>query len=155
MSLINAYGDSTITVWEVDNDGHKVSVPIVNESKQVIGNKIILEGLPDEQYRVFIDGFVELNIRDKIVETNQFKVDYRSGTGIVFVHPDLDGQWITISKYNSRGVYYLPASRVWTKLGSAGEVIETLEDALTIVENISGDIENIANIANEAVTAKK
>lgn len=153
MSLINAYGDPTITVWEVDDNGEKISIPIQNEKKQVNGNRIILEGLPDEQYRVFIDGFVEVGIRDEITEPNQFKVDYRRN-GIVFVHESLNGQWLTVGRYYSRGVYYLPASRIWTKLGDAGEVLETLEDALVVIENISGDIGEIIEIIENATNIK-
>lgn len=141
MSMIN-YGDPTITVWEVDNNGDKVSVPILNEKKQVTGNKIVLEGLPDEQYRVFIDGFVEVNIKDKITLPSQFKVDYRKN-GIVFVHEGLDGQWLTISKYSSRGMYYLPASRVWTRVDDFGNVIETLAG---VVEKIQPAIDLADNI---------
>lgn len=140
MSIINAYGDSTITVWELDDNGQKISVPIQNESKQVIGNKIILEGLPDEQYRVFIDGFVEIDIKENITEPNQFKVAYRNGTGSLFVHESLDGQWITVSKYFSKGQYYLPASRIWIKLSVDGEVIQTLDGAFDILDNQSANI---------------
>lgn len=124
------YNDQTITRWEVDEFGNKVSVEILNETKQIIGNKIVLEGMPDEFYRVQINGFTEIDLNQSIVATNQFKVDYRK-TGVVYFHPDLDGQTVTINKYFSRGLIYFPASRIWTKidLGDVTETLDTLTEA--------------------------
>lgn len=162
MSFINSYGDPTITTWEVDDNGNKISVPVLNETKQVVGNKFTLEGFPDEQFRVFIDNldirsddepniiqFVEINIKEKITETNQFKVDYRK-TGNVFVHESLDGKWLNVSKYSSRGLIYLPASRIWTKVDDFGEVIETLDSAVAKIELVGDAIANLDNSINTA-----
>ena len=154
MSIINAYGDATITNWELDDNGQKISIPMVNERKQVIGNKIVLEGLPDEQYRLFIDGFVEIDIKEKIIESNQFKVAYRNGTGVVFFHESLDGQWITVGKYFSKGQYYLPASRIWTKINDFGEVTSTLDNVVERMDEVSGTIINLDNAIKNANNTK-
>lgn len=143
MSMIS-YGDPTVTVWEIDDNGNKISVPVNNIDYQVIGNKIVLDGLPDEQYRVHIDGYVEINIRDKIIEVNQFKVDYRK-SGVVFVHPSLNGTWITVTSYYSKGVIKYPSNRIWTTVNINGEVTETLDEALDVLNNRSSEGEN--NIA--------
>ena len=114
MSMIN-YGNPTITTWEVDSFGNKVSVPRLGEQKQVIGDKFTLEGLPDEQQRVSINGYTEIDINQPITSPTQFKVDYKK-TGNVFMHPSKDGQTITVTKYSSRGMIFMPASRIWTKV---------------------------------------
>lgn len=150
--MIN-YGDQTITTWEVNDDGVKVSVPITNRDHQIIGNKIVLDGYPDEGYRVFIDGMVEINIRDKITEHNQFKVDYRKN-GVVYFHPSLDGQWITVSSYHSRGMVFWPASRIWTKIDDFGNVIETLDSVVSKIEVISGVITDLDNVLADAHATK-
>lgn len=140
MSIMNSYGDATVAVWEVDNNGEKISIPILNEPKQVIGNKFVLEGIPDEQYRVFINGLVEIDIKDKITNANQFKVDYRKN-GVVFVHDSLDGQWLTVSSYSSKGLVYMPASRIWTKLSVDGKVTQTMDGAFDILDSQSDSIQ--------------
>ena len=145
MSIINAYGDPTITIWEVDDNGEKISIPVLNETHQVIGDKFTLMGLPDEQYRVVIDGFIEIDIKEKITETNQFKVDYRK-SGIVFVHHSLDGQWINVNRYNSKGLIYYPSSRIWVKINEFGEVIETLDSTVEKIELVSDTIVNLDKI---------
>ena len=141
------YNDPTIIKWEVDEFGNKISVEITNETKQIVGNKLVLEGMPDEYYRVQIAGFAEIDINSQITTTTQFKVDYRK-TGIIYFHPDLDGTTITIDKYYSRGLVYFPASRIWTKIEGAdisetlNEVIDEAETAIAIVNQLDGYVEN-------------
>lgn len=151
--LINNYGNTTVTNWEVDNNGNKVSVEVLNETQQVVGNKLVLNGLPDEQYRVSIDGFVEINIREPIIATNQFKVDYKK-YGVVFFHPDQDGQWININRYYSKGLVYIPAGRIWTKVDNFGYVTETLAGILEDVQNVNDDLQAVFDIINNAATVE-
>ena len=64
--MIDYFHSPTIINWNLDNQGNPVSVTIENETKQVVNGKIPLDGIPDEQYRVFIDNMFEIDIRDKI-----------------------------------------------------------------------------------------
>ena len=62
MSLISSYKDPIIPDWNRDENGDKVSELITNEQKQVVGNRITLDYLPDIQYRVFInENFIEID----------------------------------------------------------------------------------------------
>lgn len=140
MSIIN-YNNPIITDWNVDEFGKKVSVEILNETHQVVQNKIVLNQLPDEQARVFInETFVEINIKDNITQVNQFKVDY-SKSGVVYLHETLDGQFITIQRYKGRGVTMYPSSRVWVKLDINGNVIQTMDGAFDVLANQSNDVQ--------------
>lgn len=154
------YTDPTITKWEVDSQGNKTSVEVTNEIKTIIKDKFVLEGMPDEYYRVQlanalanINGtpttieFTEIGINDKISSVNQFKVDYRK-TGIVFFHPDLDGVSVTVSRYYSKGLVYFPASRIWTK--TEGEYIETLDGLLDGADTAIGIINQLDTYVDDA-----
>lgn len=144
MSITN-YKDPIIPDWKRDENGNKISELVTNEQKQIIGNRIILDYLPDIQQRVFINkDFVEIDIKEKITETNQFKVNYEAG--YITVHESLDGQFLTIEKYYGRGVIFYPASRVWTKLSVDGEVVQTVDGAINILDNQSINITGLQGV---------
>lgn len=146
MSIINYYNSPTVINWNLDDDGKKVSIPISNESKQVVDGKIPLEELPDEQYRIKITGYVEINIKDKIDSTDKFKCDYTHG--VLYFDQSMEGRAINIDRYYGRGQFLLPASRVWTKLGLAGEVVQTLDTAIESVveaEEVSIKLQKATN----------
>lgn len=143
------YTDPTITKWEVDNLGNKVSVEVQNESKQIVGAKIVLEGMPDEYYRVQIEGFIEIDIKDKITNLNQFKVDYRK-TGIVYFHPEIEAQTVVVERYYSKGLVYFPASRIWTKVDDQGEVIDTLDMSIDKIEFVNDSLVGYEDLISEA-----
>ncbi len=146
MSIVN-YHDPTVINWNLDDDGQQVSLPIQNEIKQVVDGKIPLEGLPDEQYRIQINGYVEINIRDEIDAPDKFKCDYTHG--VLYFHQSKNGAEININKYYSRGQFYIPINRVWTKLGSSGEVLETMENWLLTLNSAVGN--ESERMSNEAV----
>lgn len=158
MSIINHYNSPTVINWNLDENGKQVSLPIVNETKQVVDGKIPLEGLPDEQFRVQINGYVEIDIREKIDAPNKFKCDYTHG--VLYFDQSKSGANINVNKYYSRGQFYVPISRVWTKLGSSGEVLETMESWMSNLNDAVGNETNrisneVARVASELDRALK
>lgn len=152
MSIINYYNSPTVINWNLDQNGQQVSLPIQNETKQVVEGKIPLEGLPDEQYRVAINGYVEIGIKDRIDSPNKFKCDYTHG--VLYFDQSKNGESINITKYYSRGGFYIPAQRVYTKINNFGEVVETLDNVVDDIANLSDQITVIADIAQNANTVK-
>ena len=146
--VINKYNNPTVTHWEVNDKGEKISVKVLNETFHVVDGKYSLIGFPDERYRVYIDNMVEIDIDEEIKQENQFKVDYRS-TGVVFFHENLEGKKLTINRYHSKGVVYYPASRVWTKVDEWGNVTETLESVAKEVEVIYDVVSRVDDILKE------
>ncbi len=144
MSMIDYFHSPTIINWNLDNQGNPVSVTIENETKQVVNGKIPLDGIPDEQYRVFIDNMFEIDIRDKIDSPEKFKCDYTHG--VLYFSQELNGQSININKYYSKGHFFIPASRVWVKLSVDGEVIQTMDGAFDILDEQSNDISALQNV---------
>ncbi len=133
MGLINYYHDPTIIDWNVDEIGNKVSVLIENEPIQIINGKTVLQGIPDVQYRVQIDNYTEINIRDKFTDDKQYKVNYTYGH--IWFSPDVGDIQLNVDRYYSRGIWQIPASKVWYKINDASEVIETLEEAVEDILN--------------------
>lgn len=125
MSMIN-YNNPIIISWNVDQDGKKVSVSVPNEQIRIINGKAVLNGLPDEQYRVTIESYVEKNIREKLINANEFKVDYLHG--FIFFHESV-GDIVLYANYYSRGVWQIPASKVWLNVDTNGNISQTLDDA--------------------------
>lgn len=127
------YNDPIIFNWRIDKDtGEKFSVPITNEQGTVINNQIFLSEIPDKFHGVTIIG---MNERNFISTATDFKVDYTSGA--ITFHSSKEGQTITVEKYNGLGVIYSPASRIWTKIGNMGQVIETLDGVLSSIASVS------------------
>lgn len=143
MSIINYYNSPTVINWNLDDDGKKISTPISNESKQVVDGKIPLEGLPDEQYRIKITGYVEIDIKDKIDSTDKFKCDYTHG--VLYFDQSIEGEAVNIDKYYSRGQFFIPASRVWSKLSVEGKVIQTIGGAFEQMDSQLSDINKLKN----------
>ena len=87
--------------WSKDNDGTKISLPVYSEQKQVADNKIILDYVPDQIYKVtFVPNSIpeiEILINETITNVSQYKVDY--SIGCVYVHPDLEASILTYSYY--------------------------------------------------------
>jgi len=142
--MIDYFHSPTIINWNLDNQGNPVSVTIENETKQVVNGKIPLDGIPDEQYRVFIDNMFEIDIRDKIDSPEKFKCDYTHG--VLYFSQELNGQSININKYYSKGQFFIPASRVWVKLSVDDEVIQTMDGAFDVLDGQSNDISALQNV---------
>lgn len=151
MSMIN-YKDPFFIQWNIDDNGNKVSVEILNEQKQVIGNILVLSQLPDIQYRVFIDEtFVEIDIKDEITQVNQYKVDYTHG--YIVTHPSLNGQTLNIKRYYGRGVILTHVSRIFTKV--EGDVAETLASIIEDGTDALTAYGGIVKAINDAETKKQ
>ena len=134
------YKSPIIILWNTDSSGNPVSEEILNESKQVVQNTIVLTQIPDKFYRVLITGFVEIEQHEEITSETQFKVNYQNG--IITFHPSQEGQTINIDKYFGRGVIFTPASRIYTGVDSSGNITQTLYD---IIELVKSAIDNNAD----------
>ena len=75
----DALKDPLFIKWYRDEDGEKVSVSRLNEQQIVMGGHIYLNEIPDEFYRVQIDGYVEKQQGEVLVNNNDFIVNYTSG----------------------------------------------------------------------------
>lgn len=140
-------------------DGQIVPIAINNESRVVYDAQIPLAQIPDEFYRVVISGKAEISLRSKIENTNQFKVDYKNA--IVYLHPDLEGQSVTIDTYYGKGIKLLFASRVkiedlagnWTSTNLeslVGEIKTYIDNHKTNLQNqITSNDEDIVNLQSQ------
>lgn len=124
--MIN-YNDPLFIQWNTDEAGNKISVEILNEEHKIVDNKVTLTQIPDNFYRVQINGFTEINIKEEIDSATKFKVNYLNG--IITFDSSLDGQTITITKYYGRGIIYYPASRIYSET-NGNNVVETLQDII-------------------------
>ena len=111
------------------------SVRIESESLVVAEGKSFLTEVPDEFYRVNINGYVEIRINQAIKNTNEFKVKYE--TGEIFFHSSKEAESIIVDNYYGKGVIMYPASRIYTDI-SGGLVNETLNN---VVNDSKSDIE--------------
>lgn len=141
----NFYSYTNIAKRHRDIDGNIVAVE-VEEKQTVYRNNITLSQIPHLHLgvEVKIDGeftkLLEINTNEQIKNPNQFKIDYT--TGIVWLHSSLDGKDIIV-KYWGTGLDLIHSSRVYTRIGDNGEVVETLHDlisngtvALKFLENL-------------------
>jgi hypothetical protein len=132
---INYISNPIYVDWLKDDDGNKISLPVNNEQKQVADNKIVLDYIPDQFYKVtFQSGStptVEISINDAIISPSQYKVDY--SIGFVYLHPSLEASVLTFNYYK-KGMMMYPASRIYTKLSDSGASIEsTLQEQVSIL----------------------
>ena len=142
MSIINNYNNPVVHNWNYDENGKPTSVLRENEVKPVVDGKIVLEEIPDPYRRVFIDGYVEIDLKKEILDEFHYKVDY--SYGIVYFHPNKEGESISISRYYGKGMFYTPASRIWTKIDDFGNVVKTIADVEDQIALI-GDMADNAN----------
>jgi hypothetical protein len=108
--------DKTLRIiWNLDDKGNKVSIPISNETHVVVNGKITLLEIPDAFYGVQITNLNEIDPTDSETEIieSKFRVNY--GLGVIFLHKSLEGKTLSIN-YSSRGSIMYPASRIYTML---------------------------------------
>ncbi|WP_105618478.1 hypothetical protein [Vallitalea okinawensis] len=133
-------------VWNVDDDGNRISIPIVDESHKVINSKITLLEIPDEFNGVTIkDGLTvlnEINPTDTEIEitSDKFRVHY--GLGLIFLHTSMEGKELKIS-YSSRGSIMYPASRIYTDINEMDGSITNLQDIIDDVNKAQIDLDNL------------
>jgi len=145
---IQSYLDPIINMYNKDAEGRPITILIQNEQHEAVNGKIVLNQVPDRLPKVIINGMTEILYDKVITSSTLFKVDY--DMGIIYLHPDLNGNLITIASYYGVKVYYFPASRVWTVLSGNGGVTETFQDIIDSVEVIKAAYENATN-ANTSI----
>ena len=123
--MFNTFRDPVYWDWYRDVNGNKTSVLRTNESHVVVNNYIVLMEIPDEYYKVQIEGMSEIPWDKPITNPNQFKVFYT--VGWIEFHPSMEGKIVLIKQYYSKGICYIPASRIYTELDNDGNAIETMQ----------------------------
>jgi hypothetical protein len=144
---IGDFLDAIKIQWYTDSMGQKQSIQIDNEVGQIINGKLTLSHIPDYFYKVEIAGLSETT--EGNLTSNQFRVNYHNGD--VIFHPSREGQNINITRYFARGVVLYPASRIYTKMGTAGQVEITLQnliDSIQVGEGNYGDMYKITYDVN-------
>lgn len=122
-----------ITKRNTDSESNPISVSLI-ETRQIFdGAFIVLKQVPDELYRVNVQGYTEVFDVERL-KVHEFKVDYEQG--IVYFHPKAIGKTIVV-EYYGRGYELISASRIFTKYDKFGNVIETLEDVIEKIHEIN------------------
>ena len=129
-----------ITKRNTDSESNPISVSLI-ETRQIFdGAFIVLKQVPDELYRVNVQGYTEVFDVERL-KVHEFKVDYEQG--IVYFHPKAIGKTIVV-EYYGKGYELISASRVFTKYDKYGNVIETLEDVIDSVYKIKPTLDRIS-----------
>ena len=123
--MFNTFRDPVYWDWYRDVNGNKTSVLRTNESHVVVNNYIVLMEIPDEYYKVQIEGMSEIPWDKPITNPNQFKVFYT--VGWIEFHPSMEGKNVLIKQYYSKGICYIPASRIYIELDDNGNITETMQ----------------------------
>lgn len=133
------FGNPTIiTKRNVDTNKNPISVSLT-ETKQVIDihNCIPTNQSIDRNYGVDIEGLYEVFNSDEI-ENDNFYVDYEQG--VIYFHSSRVGESITY-RYKGVGYSLISASKVFTKIGAGGEILETLEEVIDEILAAKDDID--------------
>ena len=111
-----------ITKRNTDSESNPISVSLIETRQISDGAFIVLKQVPDELYRVNVQGYTEVFDVERL-KVHEFNVDYEQG--IVYFHPKAIGKTIVV-EYYGRGYELISASRIFTKYDKFGNVIETL-----------------------------
>lgn len=129
-----------ITKRNTDSESNPISVSLI-ETRQIFdGAFIVLKQVPDELYRVNVQGYTEVFDVERL-KVHEFKVDYSQG--IVYFHPKATGKTVVVEYYGV-GYELISASRIFTKYDKYGNVIETLEDVIDSVYRIKPTLDRIS-----------
>lgn len=127
----NPYNDPVfIDLHQDPISGMPISVEITNEYQKINRGYVIMNEIPDEYHKVEITGMYEVDV---ITRVEEYKVNYLYG--LIMFHPDkVDGSAIMINKYYGRGIFLLPASRIYTQMSADGtSVTETMEQFIASI----------------------
>ena len=143
--------DPIVNELYIGSDGVRYAKEMTNEQHTVNNNKIVLNGLPDNGYRISVEYsgalMVEIPIRELIEDERNFKVDYNYG--YIYFHPNLEGKNIVVKEYHSRGLSYFPASRIYVEVDEWGKVRETLADSATMINKVSAITDSLPSMLQD------
>lgn len=147
------FADPILIDWHRDPyTGKKLNIQKAGEPHTILSYKTILDYVPDPFNRVQLHLVIDPNFvlaekqpTQTIDTVNEFKIDYT--TGLVYVHPDLEGYDIT-ADYYSRGIVMYPASRIYT---TATDSIPTgtIQEAIDVISIVD---ENLVHLGNYSST---
>lgn len=95
----------------VDQSGNLFAVKVAAEHKQIYKGTVMLEGIPSEFHRVFIEGYHENIPHRTDLPIGTFNVDYNNGK--IYFNPEEEGKFI-VADYYSLGTELIKAERVVT-----------------------------------------
>lgn len=138
-----------ITKRNVDSQGNCISIYLI-ETKQIFAEEsvIVLRQVPDEAYRIKVQGYKEVFDREKLKQ-NEFKVDYVQG--VIYFHPKAIGKTVVIEYYGI-GYELISCSRIFTKYDKYGNVLETLEE---LIGNATEQLELIKTLGDSVAIIDK
>jgi len=116
--------------FNTDSNGNAITEPIINESKQVINQMVVLDQIPNKLNRILITGYTEIEQHETLTLATQFRCNYQNG--ILTFHSSKEGNTINIDSYAGRGIIYTPSTRIYTNLDGIGNVNQTLYDLIAI-----------------------
>ena len=129
-----------ITKRNTDCESNPISVSLIETRQISDGAFIVLKQVPDELYRVNVQGYTEVFDVERL-KVHEFKVDYSQG--VVYFHPKATGKTVVVEYYGI-GYELISASRIFTKYDKYGNVIETLEDVIDSVYRIKPTLDRIS-----------
>ena len=116
------YVDPNIGVWRDTHIARADSLPVIN------GIVTLIE-MPSVTQKVQVSGFIEVPmetfIKNKVINVNEFVVDY--STGIVYFSPEHEAKTFTFLYYG-KGIRLISASRVYAMIKNNPNVVVTLQD---------------------------
>ena len=130
-----------ITKRNTDSESNPISVSLIETRQISDGAFIVLKQVPDELYRVNVQGYTEVFDVERL-KVHEFKVDYSQG--VVYFHPKATGKTVVVEYYGI-GYELISASRVFTKYDKYGNVIETLEDVIEKIHEINPILDKFAD----------
>jgi len=154
------YNDPLIIAWRAGTEDDPFS-DRVNESYKILNGTILLQEVPDEFERVFIQDYIEIFDPSKeSVSPSKFIVNYQNG--IITFDPSQEGKTVVVKSYKGRGILLYPAERIYTKDGNnivttIQEIIDNGQTAIEANNQLTQTIEQaniaIANANTAATTA--
>lgn len=118
----------------------------ISESWRIINDKIVLTEIPDEFYRVRITNYIEVLDKNKILSSNEFRVNYQNS--IIEFNPTEENKTVQVI-YKGRGQILYPASRIYTNNDNPN-IIQTLQDIVDTHRDVIDTEAQLQQIKNDA-----
>lgn len=129
-----------------DGNGRPVAKRIENEPKRVYDGIVVLTQIPNEFYRVRIDGMVEV-IENRELKENEYRVDYTSGK--VYFNQVKEGKDVIINLYYGDGIELIPSSRIYMGVDRYGEPMGTLHEILVEATDSIDALNKVGGVIKE------